>query len=253
MLQANTSHTTLYRPPQEGFHYALGVDVADGLEGGDASVIQVGCVETGEHCLEAGGQINPYDLAEMAMMIGYYFNGALIGMENNRDYTPNIIMQEQGYPNIHRQERFIERGTPEPTLKLGWNTGTFTRMKMIADGKDRLKSGEVEVLSPYVLAEMETFALHNGKFQALPGAHDDYLMAWLIMVQMLEAMQRRIFSESTGHDPLVEGGRLTADGWQRIEGEGGEEETREQRITQQLLERRAPELSEPTTTMGNLI
>lgn len=246
-IKHDADHLRIFFKPQPKRNYVIGGDVAQGLERGDASVLQVIEVESGRQVAEYFlPTATPPEVGEEAYKLGAYYNEAYIGIENNSDLTPLYKLHEMRYPNLHYQEELNALPSPTGTRKMGWNTNFSTRYVMVDDGRQFLKDGSVEVYSPWLLDEMEVFAQNaRGKYEAIPGAHDDLVMAWLIAVQMWKIrLTRRRISE----DLLMP---LTSDGVP-IAGESDVPLSLEERLVRKAY---AEEVDDPErySTVGALI
>lgn len=69
----------------------------------------------------------------------------------------------------------------EDSVKLGWDTNTATRPKMLADLKDALDKQVLTVYDRYTIEELFSFVItktsSSWKAQAEKGAHDDLVMS----------------------------------------------------------------------------
>ena len=205
----------IWSKPQQELTYVIGGDVAEGLERGDDSVLEGICVETGEQVFEVQGKIDPITFGEIAYQYGTWYNNALIGIENNADGGSNRILSRLGYPNIYLQANNSGEAYDKQTSKLGFNTNLRTRAEIIASGRAMMQDGSVIVRSQLLLAQFEIFALNKAgtRFEALPGGHDDLVMAWLIAIEMFRrtleigAMEGRImlpYIDGKPFDPELE-------------------------------------------------
>lgn len=73
----------VYRMPEAGRSYVLGVDPAEGNPTSDPSAITVGDVLTGEECAALAGRISPAVIAAHAEALARWYNGAGILVERN--------------------------------------------------------------------------------------------------------------------------------------------------------------------------
>lgn len=181
----------LWRRPQPGLIYGIGGDVAEGLPDGDDSVYEVLRADTKEQCCEVWGKIPPVEFGELGLILGLWYNKALIGIENNKDLTPLHVLNEMGYENIYKERRESKLAWKQFTAKMGWNTNTLTRRPLVNRGRRALTDGAQVIYSHELWQQWHTFVLLHGKYQAMPGAHDDGVMAYLIASEMCDvALQR---------------------------------------------------------------
>jgi len=210
----------VWEEPQPHTLYGIGVDPAEGLIYGDDSTVLVGNCKTGSQVAEVQGKIHPFDLAELVYQVGSWYNTALVGIENNRDGGCNAKLMEMGYQNIYFLAEDKGRGYQQQTPKLGVNLNIRRRAELITQGRRWLEDGSITVVSEELIAQMEVFALHNGKFQAPKGAHDDLVMGFLIMIEMMKVQLEMEEMKTVGLRPLSEG-KEVVDEFDWVEDEGG--------------------------------
>ena len=131
----------LWEHPVEGEEYALGADVAEGLEGGDDSSLTVIACSTGYQVAHFTAQIDPDEFGLIIYLVGQFYNWAYVLVENNKDITPLQVLKNLDYPNIHYE--WIYRGEIVDSRKdkLGWNTNALTRNKMVNDARTGMRDG----------------------------------------------------------------------------------------------------------------
>ena len=133
------------------------------------------------------GKVDPHEWAAAMSRAGRFYNDAYIGVENNADVTAIEYLRVNDYPNLHFQCVLEGRVYDKQTDKLGWNTGTITRRKLRNDALRMLRNGELRVFSERLIGQWESFARNaQGRWEAIRGAHDDRVFAWMIAVQMVE-------------------------------------------------------------------
>ena len=175
----------IWEKPIPGEVYAIGGDPSEGLDHGDDSVFQVGRLGTGEQVAEVQGKLDPFSFAELGYMLGNWYNVALIGIENNKDGGANRHLFESGYKNIYFQQTETGEASRKPTPKLGFNTNLRTRPMLVAQARRWLEDGSAVIRSQDLLGQFEPFALQGVRFEAISGAHDDLVMAYMLMVEMM--------------------------------------------------------------------
>lgn len=239
--------------------YAIGGDPAEGLQHGDDSVLECLNCTTGKQVAELAGKIEPFAFAELASLLGLYYNKARVGIENNRDGGANKQLFELGYPNIHFEMKDRGEASDQATPKLGVNMNIRTRHRYIMQAVRFAEDGSARVASQWLVRQMETFVLRDAKFQATPGGHDDYVMAYVIACEMMRYQWLFMDINDNPLLPTVEGETFTGDDDEEYgdadpfgdEAASGDEELplRSDRLIQQAGAKR---LNEPST-MGNLI
>jgi hypothetical protein len=174
----------VYKLPQAGHRYVIGVDVAEGIDAAekgtadpDYSVATVLDRLNGDQVAKVRGRIEPGPFADYVDALARFYNWAFICPEAN---GPGIAFLEQllraGYPPAliyHRrpspEEQFAQQ---DSTLisKLGWKTSTTSRVLLISRHDQNLREFGVWIRDPVTLSEHETFVIKaNGKAQHQEG------------------------------------------------------------------------------------
>lgn len=174
-------HVQFWELPEPDTDYVIGVDPSDG-EGADFGVIDVWTKDTGKQVAQFYGKARPDELAEITAMMGYLYNEAFVGVENNMLAT--ILFLSKIYDNYYYEVKVDER-TNKRTKKIGWNTNTRTRDLMIDDFIIEFEESALTIRSPITINEMRTFIKNEeGKREHAVGRHDDALFAGFIARQM---------------------------------------------------------------------
>lgn len=84
------------------------------------------------------------------------------------------------------------------TNKLGWDTNTSTRQKMLEELQEAVDKQLFKIYDPDTLGEILSFVKKNGRPQAETGAHDDLVMALAIAWQMY--LIQPVPSKTSGFD-----------------------------------------------------
>ena len=171
-------------PKPEGV-YVVGADVAEGLVHGDystAHIIEARSLEVVGHW---HGHIEPDLFGDLLAEIGWWYNGALVGVENNNHGLTTLkALQRYGYKNIYRTRRLQQR-RPEATEQLGWRTTTAIKPLAIDELSASIRDSELGLFDSRTIAELRTFVRDpNGKMHGSP--HDDRVMSLAITYQMLK-------------------------------------------------------------------
>lgn len=171
-------------PDYEGV-YVVGADVAEGLAHGDYSSVHV--IDARDHQLVAHwhGHIEPDLFGDLLAEIGYWYNGALLGVENNNHGLTTLkALQRYGYKNIYRTRRLQQRN-PEATEILGWRTTTATKPLAIDELAAAVRDGDIGLADKSTIEELITFVRQaNGRMNGSP--HDDRVMSLAICWQMMK-------------------------------------------------------------------
>lgn len=175
----------VYEDPQPQSIYVVGADVAEGLAHGDYSschVINAASLKVVAHW---HGHIEPDLFGDLLCEIGYWYNGALMGVENNNHGLTTLkAMQRYGYRNIYRTRRLQQRH-PEPSEVLGWRTTMTTKPLAIDELAAAVRDREIDLSDGRTIQELISFVrATNGKMHGSP--HDDRVMSLAIGWQMLK-------------------------------------------------------------------
>lgn len=164
-----------------GRKYVIGVDPSDG-QGADYGVIDVWDDEALAQVAQFRGKLRPDELAELTAELGYYFNEAFVGVENNMLST--ILFLVKIYSRYYFTTKIDEK-TFKKTKHIGWSTNIKTRDVMIDDFNISFDDGVLIIRSRYTLGEMKTFVKkETGKREHADGKNDDCLFAGFIAIQM---------------------------------------------------------------------
>lgn len=188
----------VFKEPVPGKFYALGSDPSDGT--GDPAAIAV-WDEDYEKVAEWRGLLRPDRLAELAAEMGYMYNEAFAGIENNMLST--IIFFSKIYENYYITVKVDEKRQTR-TKKIGWSTTGKSRDVMIDDFVMHFEEDSLTGLSGQSLKEMQTFVVkEGGKREHATGKHDDMLFADMIAIQMIKyksksRTRKRTYSSKPG-------------------------------------------------------
>lgn len=175
----------VYRPPQSGHFYVLGVDTSEGVEGGDFSVALIWDRISGEEVAFYRGLITPDRLATLLNKWGREYNNGLMVVEvNNHGLTTLTLLKQMLYPTIYfRPSKFETIATPW-SEKMGWKTTVLTRPLMIDDFQQAVREDVLTIHSKELVDEMTTFVYDkNNKMTAAESFHDDAIFAAAIGLQ----------------------------------------------------------------------
>ena len=186
----------VWSTPKAGVGYAVGADIAQGLEHGDWSVAYVMEKESGDIVAKWRGKIAPDEFAEVLAAIGWYYNGALLAPEaNNHGRSTIDILRRLGYKSIYRRRTKLKSGGDSPTDTIGWLTTRVTKFDVCIQLAQWLR--EHNVADRDTVQELKQFRQEQkGDHVKLEGSpHDDQVMALAIAVEARKyAVERRITS-----------------------------------------------------------
>ena len=176
---------TIYRDPEKDGIYSIGVDVSEGVEGGDFSVAVIFDRRTGEEVAMYRGYIPPDRLGDLLNRWGRKYNNALLVVEvNNHGLTTITVLKQRMYPNLYFRSGKIETLGVETTDKIGWKTTMVTKPLLIDELSQALRRNEIIIHSEKTLDEMLSLVYNNNGDMTVPtGMHDDTIFATAIALQ----------------------------------------------------------------------
>ena len=175
----------MYYPPRAGRTYVAGADVAEGVTGGDYSVVTVFDRASGEEVAFWRGYMPPDRFGALLNKIGRIYNEALMVVEiNNHGLTTVTALKNLLYPQLYFQlAKFDKMGTSYSD-RLGWRTTKVTRPLMIDDLREALADGSYKIHTERTLDEMLTFVFDDsGNMISQNSFHDDCIFASAICFQ----------------------------------------------------------------------
>ncbi len=160
--------------------YVIGIDVGRGYEDGDYTVIKVKDILTQKYVAQWKGRIDQPSAADIASMIGIYYNEALLVPESNLDTIVEIIKPDGLRPYIG-EVYFNQSGS---SVKWGYWTSGGNRNKMLDLYKEWLKDNRYgyEALPDIENVEQHiTFVRHQTargvKYEADTDCYDDIVLS----------------------------------------------------------------------------
>ena len=180
----------IFKEPEPHTKYGVGADIAEGLEHGDYSCVQILEAKTGEQCAVWHGHMDPDIFGEEVIpLLSWWFNTALCVPENNNHGLSTIkAMQRVGYPLIYRQRRLQDR-KEHKTEMLGWRTTASTKPYVMAELNAAIREDDLILHDAETIMELKTFVRDGKKMNGSP--HDDRVMA----LALANEARRWVFSE----------------------------------------------------------
>lgn len=180
--EAEDGEITILRQPEERVPYVIGGDTA-GDSGGEWSDFFAGQVLdniTGRQVAVLHGKMDEDEYARQMYCLGLYYNRALIGVETNFSTHPTKELARLGYPRLYVRE-VQDTFTGKRKRAYGFQTTRITRPVITAELKEVARDSLDGITDPETLEEMLSFARNEkGRPEALPGKHDDLVMALAI-------------------------------------------------------------------------
>nr|WP_074374539.1 terminase [Vibrio spartinae] len=189
--------------PDEDEEYAIGVDIAEGLEHGDRSSIDVIRQSTGEQVAHWYGYVDVELLAYLVKHIATWFNMAFVGPERNNHGHAFILKLKDIYPASRiYAEQYIDREDEDETRKLGWLTTKHSKPILTESIKPLLANRQSGIRWIGTISEMNTYVYDKrGSMNAQESCFDDQLMSYLIAQEMRVRMPVRPKKKDTPREP----------------------------------------------------
>lgn len=179
---------SVWREPEEGHQYVVGVDAAEGIKGGDYACAQVLDMATMEQVAMIHGWIEPWDMARQIAQLGRWYQNAMVAveMQGQGRSIQDYLLRVFSYPNLHLWRGRQDSIRPVAPKLYGWETNTQTRPLLIEAGRRALNAGLATVHDRSTLDELYNFSRDDkGKYVAEIG-HDDRVLALLIAFRSRE-------------------------------------------------------------------
>lgn len=182
--------------PVDGGEYCIAVDVAEGLEHGDYSSIDVASA-SGVQVAHWHGKIDPDELGLLVAIIGHYYNDAFVGVErNNHGLVTLKTLERIGYTNLYFEEELTKQGEA-PKYKVGWYTSSVTKPLIIDQLNGELREDNSGIQCINTIEQCFTYELDaKGRANARQGCFDDCVMSYAILLEMVRRMPRKVVRPS---------------------------------------------------------
>jgi hypothetical protein len=192
---------TIWERAEAGKYYAVGADVAEGLEHGDFSSADI-LNEQGEQVAHWRGHIDPDRFGELLYYLGKRYNDAYLGVErNNHGLTTLTALQKKDYPNLHIEEDVQRQGGEKSMKRIGWLTTSKTKPLIIDNLASELRDGTSGIRNKDTVDECQSYVIHeNGSYGAQSGKYDDRVMSYAISKEMVKRMPKIHIPDHIIHD-----------------------------------------------------
>lgn len=161
--------------PIPGERYILAADVATGNEQ-DSSAFQVVKIsDNSQVCEYKNKSVASQDYAKIIKLIARYYNEAYVVIESNSWGLAAFEKVYRDEKDPYRNMYITKRG------KASWETTGKTRPRIIDSLINSIEREEYKIVSPRLIAELETFVWRGNKPQATKGYHDDLVISFAIL------------------------------------------------------------------------
>lgn len=173
-----SGETIVYEHPKRGHPYVIGADTAG--EGSDYSVAQIIDNSTGVQVAKLRTHEDEGIFARDLFALGKYYNNALISVECNFSTYPVRELARLGYGRLFVRRR-EDTFTHKVVESYGFKTTSITRPLILSGLVDIVREDTHLLQDVDTLREMLVFCKNErGRPEALPGEHDDCVMALAI-------------------------------------------------------------------------
>lgn len=195
----------VFRNHRNSEKFLIGADVSLGV-GQDASAAIVMDSEMEVVATFSHDRIDPTHYGELLFYLGRMYNHALLVVESNSIGVATLAkLKAMNYPNLYYQTNLAKLENEE-TERPGFKTSASTKPAIIGHLKNAIKNREIRLYDQDVIDELKSFILTDaGKMEAMPGAHDDSVMALAIALEGYRTHQHRLSAHRVGfnHQPNV--------------------------------------------------
>lgn len=200
----------IYQDPKDLYPYVLAGDTKG--EGKDEYTAQIMDNTTGERVATCQMQLNnskPYSW--QIYCAGIYYNKALVGIEMNFNTAPLEELERLKYPKQYYREKSEGYNGEIVSGKIGWKTDGITRPRMIDKEVFLVEEYLQLIVDIPTLKQMLTFVYDkNGRPDAMPGEHDDLLIADCILNEIsdqqttiVQKEQKQIYTEDDYYEDSI--------------------------------------------------
>ena len=123
--------------------------------------------------------MHPDYFADVLYALGFYYNEALVIVENNGHgiLTCTRLGKDYAYPNFYT-ETVVDKITDKETTKLGFTTTAKTKPLIIDELRAAVRESEIELNDKTTIREMMTYIVtQSGSMEAEGGCYDDCVMS----------------------------------------------------------------------------
>jgi len=191
--QDGRGELTIYRMPQKGGHYIIGIDHAEGIDPNakagssdpDWCSASVGDADTGEQVAKLKERYEPGPWAERIYWLGKFFEWAYLVPEQKAVGKAVIgALLERNYPLelIYSRQREPSDRRPALLQELGYETNRITRPVLISGLETALRMGAIQIHDPETIQQLREFVRKpSGREEGMK--HDDDVLAEALRVE----------------------------------------------------------------------
>ena len=185
----------IWRYPTFDESFVIGADVALGTNQ-DYSAATVFDTNNKLCALYRVNNMDPGTFGDLLFYLGRYFNNALLAVESNSigNTTLDRLMQ-MSYVNMYYETKVMQMRTEDGT-RLGFRTTASSKPRIIGYLKRAVEDRDIDIPSNVIIQELMDYVSDDtGKTNALPGCHDDTIMAMAIAMEVLRTHRDRLSND----------------------------------------------------------
>jgi len=145
-------------------------------------------------------RIDPTQYGESLFYLGRLFNHALLAVESNSIGVATLAkLKQMNYPNLYYQTN-IQKLDDEEGERPGFKTTSSTKPAIIGRLQNAIKNRDLKINDEVLLQELKEFIqFEGGKTGAMPGCHDDHVIAAAIAVEVHRSHGHRLTTTRQGY------------------------------------------------------
>ena len=188
----------VFREPRHDEKFVIGADVSLGVRQ-DRSCAIVMDSEREVVATYFNDNIDPTRYGELLFYLGRHYNHALLAVESNSIGVASLAkLKAMNYPNLYYQTNLAKLENDEGE-RPGFKTSASTKPMIIGNLKNAIHNREIRLYDPLVIDELKGYILTDaGKTEAMPGSHDDSVMALAITMEAYRTHQHRLSATRVG-------------------------------------------------------
>jgi len=192
----------IWTAPDFESRFIIGADVAMGV-GQDYSVATVLNKEREVVALYRDNRIDPAAFGQLLFYLGRYYNNALMAVESNSMGIATLQkLKEMKYVNLYFQTKVANVSKEEGT-RLGWRTTQASKQSIISNLKNWVENDDIAIYSAKIVSELKDYVSNEqGKTNAIPGSHDDTVMALAITAEVWRTHADRLTNEKVSFENM---------------------------------------------------
>lgn len=181
----------IWKEPIDGHEYIIAADSAEGVgESGDNSCFEVLDMSTLEQVAEFySNTVPPHIFAQILNETGYYYNTALIVVENMESGIAVLgsLQNDLAYENLYSDGKKKDQ---KPGIKLD----RMNRPQCLEALQHRLITDTVKINSRRLVSELNTFIFNpvTKRAQAAKGKHDDAVISLALAIFIRDTQIREV-------------------------------------------------------------